>query len=112
MSYSFRCASSHVLYGSMAHASSPSFCSLLTGDAWAVVFSVFAEGIVPSSTFYVALFITLTGVVIYETAPSPVIKPKKVKAVGEIQLTEHHRAGSDDMVEIKLTEDDDDNKII
>ena len=46
--------------------------SLLTGDAWAVAFSVFAEGIVPPSTFYVALVITVSGVFIYETAPSPV----------------------------------------
>ena len=85
--------------------------SLLTGDAWAVAFSVFAEGIVPSPSFYAALFITLTGVVIYETAPSPVIKPKTVKvAAVDIELTEHHRIGSDDLVEIKLTEDD--NKII
>ncbi len=95
---------------SIAHA--PLLCSLLTGDAWAVVFSVFAEGIVPAPSFYVALFITLTGVVIYETAPSPVIKPKKVPGVlCEIQLTEHHRAGSDGMIEIKLT-DDNDNRII
>jgi solute carrier family 35 protein F1/2 len=46
--------------------------SLLTGDAWAVAFSVFAEGIVPPPTFYVALVITVSGVFIYETAPSPV----------------------------------------
>lgn len=45
--------------------------SLLTGDAWAVAFSVFAEGIVPPPTFYVALCITVSGVFIYETAPSP-----------------------------------------
>jgi solute carrier family 35 protein F1/2 len=43
--------------------------SLLTGDAWAVAFSVFAEGIVPPATFYVALCITVSGVFIYETAP-------------------------------------------
>jgi solute carrier family 35 protein F1/2 len=43
--------------------------SLLTGDAWAVAFSVFAEGIVPSATFYFALCITVSGVFIYETAP-------------------------------------------
>ena len=46
--------------------------SLLTGDAWAVVFSVFAEGIYPPPTFYVALIITVSGVFIYEAAPSPV----------------------------------------
>ena len=47
--------------------------SLLTGDAWAVAFSVFAEGIVPSYSFYAALAVTLSGVVVYETAPSPVV---------------------------------------
>ena len=46
--------------------------SLLTGDAWAVAFSVFGEGIIPPPLFYVALSITVSGVFIYETAPSPV----------------------------------------
>ncbi|KAL7515846.1 hypothetical protein ACHAWX_000922 [Stephanocyclus meneghinianus] len=48
--------------------------SLLTGDAWAVLFSVIAEGIIPSVTFYIALVITVSGVFIYETAPSPVVE--------------------------------------
>lgn len=47
--------------------------SLLTGDLWAVLFSVVAEGIVPQAPFYVALVFTLSGVLIYETAPSPVV---------------------------------------
>ncbi|KAL3791886.1 hypothetical protein HJC23_010746 [Cyclotella cryptica] len=47
--------------------------SLLTGDAWAVAFSVIAEGIIPPVTFYIALVITVSGVFIYETAPSPVV---------------------------------------
>jgi len=47
--------------------------SLLTGDAWAVAFSVFAEGIIPPPSFYVALVITISGVFIYETAPNPVV---------------------------------------
>jgi hypothetical protein len=61
--------------------------SLLTGDAWAVMFSVFAEGIKPSPTFYVALAITLSGVIIYETAPSPVIDSQQQDDMGDLQLT-------------------------
>ncbi len=61
--------------------------SLLTGDAWAVAFSVFAEGIKPPPTFYVALAITLSGVIIYETAPSPVVDTQQ-EDIGDLQLTE------------------------
>lgn len=68
--------------------------SLLTGDAWAVAFSVFAEGIKPPPAFYVALIITLSGVVIYETAPSPVVDSNEY--VEEIQLTEHRSTRSKD----------------
>jgi len=61
--------------------------SLLTGDAWSVAFSVFGEGIVPPPSFYVALIITVSGVFIYEMAPSPVEDSTK-KSGGEIQVTE------------------------
>lgn len=63
--------------------------SLLTGDAWAVAFSVFGEGIKPPPAFYIALAITISGVIIYETAPSPVVdfEEEEVDA-GELQLTE------------------------
>ena len=64
-----------------------SLLSLLTGDAWAVAFSVFAEGIKPPPTFYVALAITLSGVIIYETAPSPVVDTQQ-EDIGDLQLTE------------------------
>jgi solute carrier family 35 protein F1/2 len=62
--------------------------SLLTGDAWSVIFSVFVEGIKPPPTFYIALAITLSGVIIYETAPSPVIDTQKQDDMGDLQLTE------------------------
>lgn len=66
--------------------------SLLTGDAWAVLYSVYAEHIYPPGTFYVALVIVVSGVFIYETAPSPVAE-KQAEArddiVGEIQLVEN-----------------------
>lgn len=68
--------------------------SLLTGDAWAVVFSVFAEGIKPPPTFYIALAITLSGVIIYETAPSPVIDSQKQDDMGDLQLTETNNSNS------------------
>ncbi|KAL7533623.1 hypothetical protein ACHAWF_004564 [Thalassiosira exigua] len=67
--------------------------SLLTADAWTVAFSVFEEGIIPSASFYVALLITVSGVFIYETAPTPVVEDD----VGEIQLPEidHLDRGND-----------------
>lgn len=46
--------------------------SLLTGDMWSVIFSVFAEKILPHAFFYLALAITLSGVLVYEMAPSPI----------------------------------------
>ncbi len=49
---------------------------------------MFEEGINPPLAFYIILIITLSGVVIYETAPSPVVDSPD-EAVEEIQLTEH-----------------------
>ena len=47
--------------------------SLLTGDFWAVVFSVVAQRITPSALFWVALIMTVSGVWIYEMGPSPIV---------------------------------------
>ncbi len=61
---------------------------------------MFGEGIKPVPLFYVALCITLSGVVIYETAPSPVVHPKEEAEAGEeIQLTKLNRVERDDGVE-------------
>ncbi|KAL3808210.1 hypothetical protein ACHAXA_006313 [Cyclostephanos tholiformis] len=69
--------------------------SMLTGDAWAVIFSVYGEGISPPPTFYVALVITLSGVIIYETAPSPVgHTPKETKR--ETEMTRDSHLSDDD----------------
>ena len=70
---------------------------MLTGDAWAVVFSL-GEGIVPPPSFYVALIITISGVILYETAPSPVVDCDEEEIVGNIQLTENNvvRAGREE----------------
>ena len=48
--------------------------SLLTGNFWAVGFSIFGQGIVPDPTFYVALFLIVLGILVYESAPSPIPK--------------------------------------
>jgi solute carrier family 35, member F1/2 len=50
--------------------------SLLTGDMWSVLFSVIAEHIVPRPLFFVALAFVMSGVIIYETAPSPVVEDR------------------------------------
>ena len=61
---------------------------------------MFGEGIKPVPLFYVALCITLSGVVIYETAPSPVVHPKEEAEAGEeTQLTKLNRVERDDGVE-------------
>jgi hypothetical protein len=45
--------------------------SLLTGDLWSVIFSIVEERIVPQPLFFVALVFVLSGVILYELAPSP-----------------------------------------
>lgn len=45
--------------------------SLLTSDLWAVLFTVFAEHIIPHPLFWLSLILILSGVFIYEIAPSP-----------------------------------------
>lgn len=71
--------------------------SLLTGDAWAVLYSVYAEHIYPPGTFYVALIITVIGVLIYETAPSPVHDKveESSEILGDIQLVENSSTDSE-----------------
>ena len=48
--------------------------SFLTGDFWSLAFSIVAERIVPSPLFFVALTLTISGVVIYEIGPSPIVE--------------------------------------
>ncbi len=61
--------------------------SLLTGDLWSVVFSIFAENIIPQPLFFVALVFVLSGVVLYEMAPSPAL-PGETKDYDGIHATE------------------------
>lgn len=50
--------------------------SFLTGDFWSLFFSIVAERIVPSPLFFVALTLTISGVLIYELGPSPIVGEK------------------------------------
>jgi len=52
--------------------------SLLTSNLWSVLFVIFDEKIVPNSTFFVALFMILSGVFIYESVPSPIENDGKI----------------------------------
>ena len=44
----------------------------------------------PPPSFYVALIITISGVIMYETAPSPVVDYAQEEIVGDVQLTVVH----------------------
>jgi solute carrier family 35 protein F1/2 len=48
--------------------------SLLSSDLWTVIFSVVAEHIVPPPLFFLALLLIVSGVVLYETGPSPIVQ--------------------------------------
>lgn len=45
--------------------------SLLTSDLWATIFSVVEEGILPSVSYYASFLLIVAGIVLYESAPSP-----------------------------------------
>lgn len=47
--------------------------SLLTADLFSVLFSVFVEHIHPNPVFYAALVLIMSGVVVYEIGPSPMV---------------------------------------
>jgi len=70
------------------------------------------EGIVPPPSFFIALIITVSGVVLYETSPSPVVNCQEemlsiddMNSItnGDIQLTESSN-GSTVQREDDLTE--------
>jgi solute carrier family 35 protein F1/2 len=69
--------------------------SLLTGDLWSVVFSIVAENIIPRPLFFLALVFVLSGVVLYEMAPSPSL-PGEVKDYDGIHVTEEDDEDDDD----------------
>jgi solute carrier family 35 protein F1/2 len=47
--------------------------SLLSGDLWAVAFSIMEEHKMPSHVFYISFCLIVTGVAVYEMGPSPVV---------------------------------------
>lgn len=53
--------------------------SLLTADAWSLAFSILAERIIPAPLFFLALFFTLLGVVVYEMAPTPIMEDREAE---------------------------------
>ena len=83
--------------------------SLLTGDLWCVAFSVFAEHIVPGPLFFVALVFVLSGVVLYEMAPHPVLDDSQE---GTTRTTAQQLAEIDHEFELQqegMMNEDDDN---
>jgi hypothetical protein len=46
--------------------------SMLTADFWAVFLGESLDDIMPSSLFWVALMLSLVGVIVYEMGPSPI----------------------------------------
>lgn len=68
--------------------------SLLTGDLWSVAFSVIAEKIIPGVLFFVALMFILSGVVLYEMAPSPVLEDREKEVRTSLEGTIRTSAAS------------------
>mmetsp|Transcript_15738 Transcript_15738/g.24162 ORF Transcript_15738/g.24162 Transcript_15738/m.24162 type:complete len:389 (+) Transcript_15738:132-1298(+) len=74
--------------------------SLLTGDLWSVLFSVVAQKILPAPFFFLALTFVISGVLIYEMAPTPALEDRvgfkqnqgedEDNPLGELQLTEEN----------------------
>jgi len=64
--------------------------SLLTGDFWSVAFQVVAEHILPAPQFFVAVVLTVAGVLTYElAAPLPEKDDHRVLVVGAVQSSAH-----------------------
>lgn len=63
--------------------------NFLTADLYAVIFSVVAEGVVPSEFYFLALICIVSGVFIYETAPSPIgpLQSDEIEAEDKIDDT-------------------------
>ena len=60
---------------------------LLTGNFWAIGFSIVFQDIAPDPVFYVALFLIILGIVIYETPPSP-IPENQTTVIQQLPTTE------------------------
>lgn len=53
--------------------------SLQTGSLWSILFSVVSQHKVPHIQFYAALIVTVSGVCVYEMAPSPVLEDREAE---------------------------------
>ncbi len=60
--------------------------SILSADLWAVLFTVFAQHILPSPLFYVAFVLSILGVIVYEMSPSPLGAAEDLRIHKEIEL--------------------------
>ena len=71
--------------------------SLLTADFWSVIFTIVVQQILPSPMFWVALFLIISGVFIYEIAPSPLVEENDTRP-NHIAFfsTEHSKDQHDD----------------
>ena len=67
--------------------------SLLTGDLWAVGFSIVVQQIIPSSMFWVALVLIVLGVFIYELSKSPVVDEREDIHIDEGDFGHFRRNG-------------------
>ena len=70
--------------------------SLLTADIWAVIFTVVAQKIVPALLFWVSLVLVLSGVFVYEMAPSPLTDPILPTDFIITKIICHHNKPNDD----------------
>ncbi len=62
--------------------------SLLTGDFWSLTFSIVVEKIVPRPLFFLALVFVISGVVLYEMAPHPVVEQTRASITAQQQLAD------------------------
>jgi solute carrier family 35 protein F1/2 len=95
IAYALTCSLSYVGASRFLTISEATFLSLsfLTADFWSLGFSIIAERIVPSPLFFVALTLTISGVIIYEIGPSAIVDEIKYENVGskvEMELPMNH----------------------
>jgi solute carrier family 35 protein F1/2 len=83
--------------------------SLLTGDLWSIAFSIVAEKIIPGPFFFLALFFVLSGVVLYEMAPHPVVEDTTQDLVAAQQLAEIDHEFELQEVADETSDDEDDD---
>jgi hypothetical protein len=80
---------------------------LLTGDLWSVGFAVVLEGIDPNLMFYCAFVLIVSGVIMYELAPSPSHSDahhgQSIRQASDGDYSDDNHAASDRNDETELT---------